>query len=327
MINKKLIWTFISLLTLLGLIDFFSFSTTDPSIELNRENEVIFRVKGFEYDHNINFCGEKVPLHSQDIFERLDREMIKNAYWHSEIILFYKRYGKYWPEIEPIFKKYKIPKDFIYLLMIESGFDNLVSPAGASGFWQIMEKTAQDYGLEVTSEIDERYNVEKSTEAACKYLKEAYKKFGSWTAVAASYNMGMGGLQKRMNVQNSDNVYDLLLNIETSRYIFRIIAVKEIIENPDKFGFNLKPRDQYKPIKGKKIEIKETTNLYELAKKEGVNYKIVRILNPWIRSEKLVVKPGKSYTVVIPTENFYVFKNFGDSSILNQFIDTNKFSN
>ena len=326
MINKKFLWTCFSLLALLGLIDFFSFSTTDSSIELNRENEVIFRVKGFEYDHNINFCGEKVPLHSQDIFERLDREVLKNAYWHSEIILFYKRFGKFWPTIEPIFKKHKIPKDFVYLLMIESGFDNLVSPAGAAGFWQIMEKTGQDFGLEITPELDERYNLEKATDAACRYLKEAYKKFGSWTAVAASYNMGMGGLQKKMNTQNSSNVYDLLLNTETSRYIFRIIAVKEIIEKPEKFGYILKPKDQYKPIKARKVEIKETTNLYELAKREGVNYKIVRILNPWIRSEKLIAKPGKTYYIDIPTENFYIFKNFGDSSIINQFIDTIKFS-
>jgi hypothetical protein len=138
--------------------------------------------------------------------------------------------------------------------------------------------------------------------------------------------MGMGGLQKRMNLQTSNNVYDLLLNTETSRYIFRIIAVKEIIEKPEKFGYNLKPKDQYKPIKSKKIEIKETTNLYELAKKEGVNYKIIRILNPWIRSEKLIAKPGKTYFVEIPTENFYVFKMYGDTSIINEFNDTTKFS-
>lgn len=311
---KRVAATLLSLVVLLGIIEFFSFSTKDSipeelTEELNK-NQVYYRIKAYEYDHNINFCGEVVPLQSQDIYERFDYEVIKNSYWHSEMMLYFKRSGKYFPIIEPILKKYKIPADFKYLVVVESGMDNVVSPAGAAGFWQLMPKTAQEYGLEVESDIDQRYKLELATEAACKYILESYKKFNSWTLVAASYNMGMTGLQKKLNQQETDNYYNLLLNSETARYVFRILAIKDIFEDPAKYGFNLTKKDKYKPIKTRKVEVTESiTDLYKFGEKEGVNYKIIRICNPWIKSNHLVVSPGKKYIIDIPTENFYVFDN------------------
>jgi len=251
----------------------------------------------------LNFAGEEVPIQSPEIWERLDKELLKNIYWQSSTMLFFKKANKYFPIIEPILKKNNIPNDFKYLAIIESGLDNVVSPAGATGFWQIMKGTALEYGLEVNSGIDERYNLEKSTELACSYLNDAYKKFGNWTIAAASYNMGKSGVRTRMLKQGTNNYYNLHLNSETARYVFRILAVKEIMENPKKYGFIFRDKDLYVMPEYKTLEVDSTiANLSDFAKIQGVNYKILKQFNPWLRTSSLPDKSRKKYVLKIPTD-------------------------
>jgi len=251
----------------------------------------------------LNFAGEKVPIQSAEIWERLDKELLKNIYWQSSTMLFFKKANKYFPIIEPILKKNNIPNDFKYLAIIESGLDNVVSPAGATGFWQIMKGTALEYGLEVNSGIDERYNLEKSTELACSYLNDAYKKFGNWTIAAASYNMGKSGVRTRMLKQGTNNYYNLHLNSETARYVFRILAVKEIMENPKKYGFIFRDKDLYVMPEYKTLEVDSTiANLSDFAKIQAVNYKLLKQFNPWLRTSSLPDKSRKKYVLKIPTD-------------------------
>jgi hypothetical protein len=310
---KKIGIALLSCAILIGVIDFFSFSSREESNNVfppQFEETVSYRIKLFEYDHDINFCGEKVPLHSQDIYERFDYEILKNAYWHSEMLLYFKRARKYFPVIEPILKANNIPEDFKYLAIIESGLTNVTSPAGAKGFWQIMEATAIEKGLEVNDQIDERNHLEKATLAACKYLKEAHRRFDSWTLVAASYNMGMNGLERRLKQQEVNSYYDLHLNSETARYVFRILAVKDIFENPKKYGFNIFESGLYEPIKFKQVKVNSTiTDLSVFAKEQGINYKILKIVNPWLKNKELIISGGKEYYIDIPEDNFFTFSN------------------
>ena len=251
----------------------------------------------------LNFSGEEIPIQSSEIWERLDKELLKNTYWQSNTMLFFKKANKYFPIIEPILKKNNIPDDFKYLAVIESGLDNVVSPAGAAGFWQIMKGTALEYGLEVNSGIDERYNLEKSTELACSYLNDAYEKFGNWTIAAASYNMGKSGVRTRMLKQGTNNYYNLHLNSETARYVFRILAVKEIMENPKKYGFIFRDKDLYVMPEYKTLEVDSTiANLSDFAKIQGVNYKLLKQFNPWLRTSSLPDKSRKKYVLKIPTD-------------------------
>tara|TARA_Y100001968_G_scaffold332322_1_gene390069 strand:+ start:791 stop:1756 length:966 start_codon:yes stop_codon:yes gene_type:complete len=259
---------------------------------------------------SINFAGEYAPLYAPEIWERYDKEIHKNVYWQSNTIFYFKRANKFFPIIEPILAKNNIPNDFKYLAVIESGLENVVSPAGAAGFWQFMRGTAKDYGMEVNSEIDERYHLEKSTQAACEYLQKAYNKFGNWTLAAASYNMGMYGLERRLNQQITNNYYDLYLNTETSRYIFRLLAVKEIFENKEKYGFNLRKKDLYMHPNTKEVKISSSNiNLFEYADKLGINYKILKELNPWIRDNKITNKEQNTFILQIPDSEINIFKN------------------
>ncbi len=252
-----------------------------------------------------DFAGETAPLHVVDVRERLDRELLINANLHSTTTLIIKRANRAFPIIEPILAKYGVPDDFKYLAVIESGLVNAVSSAGARGVWQFMPETAKEKGMEVNDFIDERYHLEKSTEAACKYLLAAKNKFGSWTMAAASYNGGMNGVNKKIEEQQVSNYYDLALTEETSRYVFRILALKEIMKNPGKYGFNIYPTDLYSPIPTKKIEIDSTiTDLASFAKTQGINYKILKIHNPWLRDKKLVNPSKKKYEIEIPTEGY-----------------------
>ena len=251
----------------------------------------------------LSFAGEEVPIQSSEIWERLDKELLKNIYWQSSTMLFFKKANKYFPIIEPILKKHNIPDEFKYLAVIESGLDNVVSPSGAAGFWQIMKGTALEYGLEVNSEIDERYNLEKSTELACSYLNDSYKKFGNWTIAAASYNMGKSGVRTRMSKQGTNNYYNLHLNSETARYVFRILAVKEIMENPKKYGFIFRTKDLYVMPEYKTLEVDSTiANLSDFAKMQGVNYKLLKQFNPWLRAFSLPDKSRKKYVLKIPKD-------------------------
>ena len=276
-----------------------------------REFNSYFRSFTLTTPDSVQFAGEFAPIYAPDIWERYDKEIHKNVYWQSNTLFYFKRANKFFPIIEPILKKNNIPNDFKYLAIIESGLENVVSPAGASGFWQFMKGTAKDRGMEVNSEVDERYNLEISTQKACEYLNDAYKKFGSWTMAAASYNVGMNGIERRSNEQNSNNYYDLHLPTETSRYIFRLLAIKEIFENKSKYGFVLRKSDMYEYPNTKKIEISNSNiNLTNLADSLEVNYKILKQYNPWLRNNKLTNKSGKTYTITIPVKDeVYIFKN------------------
>ena len=257
------------------------------------------------YNLKMDFSGEEVPTFMADVQERLDKEMITNMNYHTNTTLVIKRANKVFPIIEPILAKYGVPDDFKYLAVIESSLVNAVSPAGARGVWQFMPATAKEKGMEVSDEVDERYHLEKSTEAACKYLLVAKEKFGSWTLAAASYNGGMNGINKKMEEQQVDNYYDLLLTEETSRYVFRILALKEIMKNSDKYGFRIPNEALYYAIPTKKIVVDSSiTDLAKFAKTQGVNYKILKIHNPWLRDKKLTVTTGKKYEIEIPTSGY-----------------------
>jgi len=257
------------------------------------------------YNLKMDFSGEEVPTFMADVQERLDKEMITNMNYHTNTTLVIKRANKVFPIIEPILAKYGVPDDFKYLAVIESSLVNAVSPAGARGVWQFMPATAKEKGMEVSDEVDERYHLEKSTEAACKYLLVAKEKFGSWTLAAASYNGGMAGISNKMKEQQVDNYYDLLLTEETSRYVFRILALKEIMKNSDKYGFRIPNEALYYNIPTRKLVIDSSiTDLAQFAKSQGVNYKILKIHNPWLRDKKLTVTTGKKYEIEIPTSGY-----------------------
>src|SRR3970040_1993021 len=251
------------------------------------------------------FAGENTPLNISDVSERLDRELIVNINLHASTILAIKRANRAFPIIEPILKKNGIPDDFKYLAVIESGLVNAVSSAGARGVWQFMPETAKERGMEVNDIVDERYNLEKSTQAACSYFLSAKTKFGSWTLAAASYNGGMAGVNRQMDIQKESNYYDLLLTEETSRFVFRILGLKEIMKNPDKFGFSLVNEELYNILPTKKVEVDSSiSDLADFAKAQGINYKVLKIHNPWLRDKKLDVADGKKYTIEIPLRGY-----------------------
>lgn len=271
--------------------------------ELEKANEKTSNVQYFPTE--IDFAGEKTPLNISDVKERFDRELLVNANLDATTKIIIKRANRAFPVIEPILKKNGIPDDFKYLAVIESGLVNAVSPAGARGVWQFMPETAKERGLEVNDIVDERYHLEKSTEAACKYLNAAYNKFGSWTLAAASYNGGFGGVNKQITFQGVQNYYDLLLTEETSRYVFRILALKEIMQHPEQYNFIIQPGELYQPLPFKTVEVSASIpDLSVFAKEQGINYKILKIHNPWLRDRKLDVPPGKKYIMEIPLQGY-----------------------
>ena len=251
------------------------------------------------------FAGERIPVENFDVRERLERELIVNTYYHTSTILNLKKMTRFFPVIEPILKEHGIPDDFKYLAVAESNLSNATSPVGAKGFWQFMRGTAGDYGMEVNSEVDERFHLEKATHAACSYLKKYKEKFGSWTTTAAGYNMGPSGIAKEIANQKFDNYYDLNLNQETSRYIFRIIAIREVLENPEKFGFDIPKEERYQPLSDYSIVSTEESipSLGEFAKKHGTSYRLLKVYNPWLKSYKLTNSRGKKYEIKIPKVN------------------------
>ena len=250
---------------------------------------------------HMTLAGEEVPLNDFGVREALDRELIVNTYRHSGTILYMKRASRWFPVIEPILAEEGVPEDFKYLAVIESGLSQVVSPAGASGFWQFLKKTGPEYGLEVSSTVDERYHVEKATRAACLYLKEAHEKFGSWSLAAASYNMGMSGVTKRLEEQGVDNYWDLHLNSETARYVYRILAVKKVLESPASFGFKLRESDLYMPYAVRTVEVDSTIDdLSAFALENGSNLHELKSLNPWLRKSNLLVGEKQKYEVYFP---------------------------
>ncbi len=250
---------------------------------------------------SMEFAGEKVPLDRWDVREQLDREVLVNYFGQSNIYYMLKLQSRYFPEIEAALKANNMPDDFKYLCIAESNLQNLVSRVGASGFWQFMKDTAPGYGLEVSETVDERYHVAKSTAAACAYLKNAYQRFGNWTAAAASYNCGMGGYNSRATFQKTNYYYDLVLPEETQRYIFRILAFKHLLANADSLGFNLPEADRYLPVKTRTVSTsKSIPNLEVFARENGSTYKMLKLLNPWLRERSLRAKPGKTYHLLLP---------------------------
>ena len=280
----------------------------NSSVSIGKEEMEYFEKIDHQYNvysiptpTEVAFAGEIVPMEDRDIYERLDREMHVNTYYHSNTFLSFKRANRWFPTIEKILKKNNIPEDFKYLALIESGFQNVVSPAGARGFWQFLESTGKEYGLEINDEVDERYHVEKSTEAACRYLNEAYKRLGSWSLAAGSYNMGIAGIQSELLRQKATNYYDLLLNEETKRYLFRILAMKEIFEKPEQYGFNVRESDLYPPLEYKIAEVDTSVaDFADFSHDFGISYKTLKYFNPWLRQGYLKNPNKKTYRIKLP---------------------------
>jgi len=274
---------------------------------LDKEYRVLFqrhyKIFSPEVPAKMEFAGESVPLDIYYVREAFDREIMANTFMHSSSIMMFKRANRWFPVIEPILKKNGIPDDFKYVALAESNLGTVVSPSGAEGYWQFMKPTGQKYGLEINDDVDERYNMEMATEAACDYFKDAYHTFKNWTLVAASYNRGMDGIDKALEKQNVSSYYDLYLNDETSRYLFRILAIKQVYSNPVKYGLYLRERDFYPQIPTRIVAVDSTIkDLPRFAQKMKINYRILRELNPWLQRYSMPNKSGKIYKILLPKE-------------------------
>ena len=290
------------LIFILSIIFFNAVNLSDKTLEKNTSST--YNIKALKIPNGLSFAGEKVPTELDDIKERMDRELLVNTYWQSNGLLLIKRAHKYFPLIEPLLKKYGIPDDFKYLAVAESGLENNPSPAGAAGFWHFLKSSAKEYGLEVNQNVDERYNLEKSTKVAAEYLKKSKKRFGTWTLAAAAYNAGNARIARNLKKQQVTNYYDLLLNSETSRYVFRIVALKEVLSNPRKYGFEFEEDDLYNLPDIKTVKVDTViTNIASFAKKFKTNYKELKLNNAWLRENKLNNKSRKLYKIKIPNSN------------------------
>ena len=265
------------------------------------EPEPAYKVYALDLPQVVSFAEEEMHVNRPDLKERFDRELLVNTYWQSNMMLLLKRANKYFPTIERILKEEGVPQDFKYLAVIESGLDNVRSPKGASGFWQIMRTTGREMGLEINANVDERYHLEMATRVACRYLKKAKEKLGSWTLAAAAYNRGMSGIQRKLEAQGVDNYYDLYLGTETSRYFFRILAIKEIMENPRRYGFVFDSEDLYRAVPVRKIGLDTAiTNLARFAQQMDIDYNQLKLNNPWLRQNHLNNKSRKFYEIALP---------------------------
>jgi len=285
----------------------FTYGTFVVNNDLDHQREFNdgYKVFALTLPNELSFCGEQVPLDRLDVRERLDRELLVNTYWQSNTLLAHKRAARWFPLIESVLKREGIPDDLKYIALIESGLTNVVSPAGATGYWQFMKETAMSHGLEVNAEVDERYHVEKSTVAACKYLRNAYTRYGNWALAAASYNLGQGGVDKQLGRQKRDNYFDLLLNEETARYVYRVLAMKEILRDPQRYGFHIRPKDLYAPYRTRTSTIDSAVpDLADWAIANGTDYKTLKLLNPWLRDNHLTNRERRTYTILLPADGF-----------------------
>jgi len=282
-------------------IDKIGFGGVADNDPVEPEEKSYYAIFPFEVPGQITFAGEQVPLGYFDVYESLDRELLSNTFFHSQTIRMIKMANRYFPQIEPILASEGIPEDFKYLAIAESNLSNAVSPAGAVGFWQLLKGTGHDYGLEINSEVDERYHLEKSTVVACRYIRESYEKYLNWTMAAASYNAGRRGIDRQLDRQKETDYYDLLLNEETARYIFRILAIKLIMEDPAAYGFHLSNQDLYQPIVYDVVAVDgPVTDFADFAKQHNTNYKMLKFLNPWLRDNNLTNSQGKTYEIRVP---------------------------
>ncbi len=289
------------------MVKLLSFTFVPGTADLNAVDHN-YSVNALPIPESLNFAGEPVPVHNFDVRERFDRELLVNSYWQSQTLLFFKRAYRWFPVIEPILEEEGIPADFKYLALIESGLMNVVSPAGAAGFWQILQSTGRELGLEVNREIDERYHVEKSTRAAAEFLRDAHDLYDSWTLAAAAYNMGRSGLNRQLSSQQATNYYDLWLNEETSRYVFRILAIKTIFENPRGHGFKFKEEDLYPPFEYYTVTVDASVpDWVAFAHEHQITYKELRTLNPWIKQPELNNPRRKVYEVQIAKESLFEY--------------------
>jgi membrane-bound lytic murein transglycosylase D len=301
----------ITLFLLITVILLFSFTRDyrETGFQSPYENhtDTIISNKPFKLPAEITFAGERMPLENFDTRESLERELLTSAYRHSSTILVIKRANRYLPVIEKILRKNDIPDDFKYLVAAESEYLNVVSPAGATGFWQIMQETGREEGLEINSVIDERYDIEKSTQFACDYFRRSYEKYGTWTLAAASYNGGRAAIDEQIKIQHQTNYYDLLLAEETARYIFRAVAYKLIIIDPASYGFTIRKDELYPVLKYNEVKVDTAvTDFSRFAEQFGTNYKLLKFLNPWLRKPYLTPKPGKTYTLKIPKDGMRI---------------------
>jgi hypothetical protein len=292
---------YLSLLSVLIVTLLFFNAIHKTDVDQETSTHPTYKIKALKLPNNLNLAGERVPLEKSDIRERMDRELLVNTYWQSNGLLLIKRANKYFPILEPLLKKYGLPDDFKFLALAESAFIDETSSAGAAGMWHFMKATGKEYGLEINSNVDERYNIEKSTKVAAEYLIKSKKRFNSWTLAAASYNVGSFGVSRRLKTQEVDSYYDVKLPNETERYVFRIIALKEVISNPKKYGFVFDQEDLYTLPKTRTITIDTPIpNITEFAKKYGLTYKEFKIHNSWLRENKLNNSSRKVYKIKIP---------------------------
>ena len=303
---KSKIFLYSGLLTMAIVAAFLSFSfkpgtPAEATVEVKQDGKLQYKWSVPDVPAALDFAGEKVPLERREVHEQCQRELMVNYYYESATLYVLMLSSRYFPLIEERLKANGIPDDFKYLCVAESALQNQTSKAGAVGFWQFMKDTGPKYGLIINDEVDERYNVAKSTDAACRYFKEAYNKFGTWTAAAASYNCGLAGFDNFATYQNARNYYDLMLPDETMRYVFRILAFKYIMKEANHLGFVLGTMDTYKPYKTKTISV--TTNISDIAKfasDNGTTYRVIKTLNPWLRNHSLTLRDGQSFDVLLP---------------------------
>lgn len=307
--HSKVILSFGLMMILALVMQLFTFGTRLGDEEYKQLFKSKYQIYAPEVPKSLSFAEELLPLYDYEVYERMDRELLINTYWQTQTILIHKRANRWFPVFEPILKRNGIPDDFKYIPVIETGFLNLTSPAGAVGFWQFMESTAVEFGLEINNQVDERYHVEKATQAACDYFNKLHNELGNWTLVAAAYNMGLTGVKTQIARQRTKNYYDLVLNQETSRYIFRIVAMKEIMENPEEYGYRLRKKDMYPQIPTYTVKVDTSiTDIAQFAIHLKLNYKIIKSFNPWLREAFLDNKVSKAYYIQLPKEG-YLEKN------------------
>jgi len=298
--NRIITYIFLIIIIILLIFGFDKLISTKKS-QLPGTNEQYYKIVSVPLPDTLYLAGEEMPLDLFYVKEALDRELSVNTYWHSSTLQLIKKSYRWFPLFDSILQAKGIPADFKYLAVIESGLSNVVSPSNAVGYWQFLKGTAKEFGLEVNKEVDERYHVEKSTIAACNYFLESYEKFGNWTLVAAAYNAGNRGVSKQMERQKSTSYYDLLLSDETSRYVYRIAAMKIIFEDPESYGFYIDENDIYPPIETHNVVIEnKVKDLADFAKNNGISYKVLKYFNPWLRQNYLKNKKKKTYYIQIP---------------------------
>jgi membrane-bound lytic murein transglycosylase D len=292
-----------------------SFRSFTRTFEAGSPGDSALYNKPYKLPENVSFAGERMPLNNFDTRESLDREILTSAYRHSSTIMIIKRANRYLPVIEKILKANDIPDDFKYLVAAESEYSNMISPAGATGFWQIMPETGKEAGMEINNVVDERYHIEKSTQFACSFFRKSYEKYGNWTLAAASYNGGRAAIDEQISIQKENNYYDLLLAEETARYIFRAVAYKLVISDPQIYGFNLDKDDLYPELDYYEVKVDTAISDFSaFAKSYGTNYKMLKFLNPWLRKPYFTPKPTKEYLIKIPSEGMRSLENIETSN-------------